>query len=147
VKEVIRHYLRQLGKNERGATIIEFALVVLLFFTLVFGIVEFGWIFHGYINITNAAREAARHAVVGNIADAEKVANDHLKHLKLQNFNLDLAVEPDNDDENDGANEYVLKQGVERIVIVSGDLPLLIGYFPFLGNTFYLEAKATMMQE
>lgn len=47
----------------RGAVIVEAALVVPLFLVLVFGIIEFGRVYHVYQVLTNAAREGARFAV------------------------------------------------------------------------------------
>ena len=50
---------------ERGAAAVEFALVVLpLSSLLVFGIIEFGWIFNQQVSLSNAARESARYYAV-----------------------------------------------------------------------------------
>ena len=51
-------------RNERGASIVEFAIVVPLFVLLVFGIIEAGWFFSQQVEIRNATREGARIAVV-----------------------------------------------------------------------------------
>ena len=51
-------------RNERGASIVEFAIVVPLFVLLVFGIIEAGWFFSQQVEIRNAVREGARIAVV-----------------------------------------------------------------------------------
>ena len=48
------------GDGERGATLVEFALVAPLFFLLVFGIMEFGWAFGQNLDIRHGAREGAR---------------------------------------------------------------------------------------
>jgi hypothetical protein len=50
-------------RHQRGATIVEAALIMLLFFTLVFSVVELGRVLNVYHTITNAAREGARFAV------------------------------------------------------------------------------------
>ena len=47
-------------RYERGAVAVEFALVLPLLLTLVFGIIEFGRIYNAQIVFSNAAREAAR---------------------------------------------------------------------------------------
>lgn len=49
--------------KERGATVFEFALILPLFITLVFGIIEFGHAFYLQHAITTASREGARHVV------------------------------------------------------------------------------------
>ena len=46
--------------RQRGATLVEMALVMSLLFMLVFGIMEFGRLFNVYHTMTNAAREGAR---------------------------------------------------------------------------------------
>ena len=51
-------------KSEKGASAVEFALILPILIILVFGIVEFGIVFNNYITITHAAREGARIAAV-----------------------------------------------------------------------------------
>jgi Flp pilus assembly protein TadG len=50
-------------RNQRGATIVEAALIMLLFFTVVFAVLELGRVLNVYHTITNAAREGARYSV------------------------------------------------------------------------------------
>jgi len=50
--------------REKGAAIVEFAVILPLFLTLVFGVMEVGWMFAQQVEIRNAAREGARLAVV-----------------------------------------------------------------------------------
>ncbi len=50
--------------KERGAALVEFAMVLPLLVMLVFGIMEAGWAFSQSIEVRNAAREGARLAVV-----------------------------------------------------------------------------------
>jgi Flp pilus assembly protein TadG len=49
-------------QSERGASLIETALVLPLLLLLVAGIVDLGGAFNSYIIVTNAAREGARYA-------------------------------------------------------------------------------------
>ena len=64
--------------NERGQSLIEFAAVVPLFLLVVMGVVDFGVGLKSWIQITNAAREAARfgaiHCAEGDI-DGESVSD------------------------------------------------------------------------
>jgi Flp pilus assembly protein TadG len=57
--------LRRLG-DERGATLLEAALITPLFLLLTFSIVEFGAVFYAYLALENGASLATRYAVTGN---------------------------------------------------------------------------------
>jgi len=58
---MIRKALRR-RNQERGANLVEFALVLFILALLMMGVVDFGRAFYSYIAITNAAREGARRA-------------------------------------------------------------------------------------
>jgi Flp pilus assembly pilin Flp len=47
-------------RSERGAALVEFALVLPLLLVVIAGIVDFGFLFQRYEVLTNAAREGAR---------------------------------------------------------------------------------------
>lgn len=51
-------------KSEKGQAMVEFALVLPILLTLVFGIIDFGWIFGNQLIANNACREAARYTAV-----------------------------------------------------------------------------------
>jgi Flp pilus assembly protein TadG len=51
-------------KNEFGTSLVEFALVVAFFMTVLFGIVGFGHALYAYHFVNHAAKEAVRYAVV-----------------------------------------------------------------------------------
>ena len=51
---------RSMKSDEQGAVLIEFALVIGLFFMLVFGMVDFGLAINTKTQMTNAGREGAR---------------------------------------------------------------------------------------
>ena len=51
-------------KRQRGAALVEFAIVVPLLLTLVFGMIEFGVLLYDQQVITNASREGARAGIV-----------------------------------------------------------------------------------
>lgn len=48
------------GSHERGAAAVELALIAPLLFTILFGIVEFGWTFAQVLDVRHGAREGAR---------------------------------------------------------------------------------------
>jgi Flp pilus assembly protein TadG len=57
-----------LMKSEKGQSLVEFALTLPVLILLLFGIVDFGRIFHAYLTIDHAGREAARAASIGKDA-------------------------------------------------------------------------------
>lgn len=75
-------------KSERGATLVEAALTLLLFFWLILGIWNFGRVYHVYQIATNAAREGARFSAApdpatGNLPSVTDVQNRVQFYLTL----------------------------------------------------------------
>ena len=56
---------RLTGRRDRGAAAVEMALVMPLLILMVMGIIDFGRIFNGQIQLSQAAREGARIAALG----------------------------------------------------------------------------------
>lgn len=55
---------RKSSSNERGATLLEFTIVAVVFFTAMFGVLEFGRLLFTHNALRDAARKGARYAVV-----------------------------------------------------------------------------------
>jgi Flp pilus assembly protein TadG len=55
------------GRDERGVVLVEFALTAMIFFMLVFGILDFARLFQSWVTVQHAAREGARYAVTGQV--------------------------------------------------------------------------------
>jgi Flp pilus assembly protein TadG len=51
-------------KNERGQTMVEFALCLPLIALMLFGVIQFGIVFNNYVTLTDAVRAGARKATV-----------------------------------------------------------------------------------
>jgi len=66
--------------NQKGATAVEFAIVLSLLITLIFGIIEFGLFIFNRQVITNAAREGAR---AGIIARPIRLSDNEIKAVVL----------------------------------------------------------------
>lgn len=81
-------------RSERGATLVESALTLLLLLTVLFGIIEFGHLFNVYQVMTNAAREGARFAVapcpfaaaVAGVCTAGQLPNSTAVQNQVQNY-------------------------------------------------------------
>jgi Flp pilus assembly protein TadG len=67
--------LKNRVRSERGAELIEFALVFPLLLLLVLGMVDFGFLFQRYEVLTNAAREGARMAALADKYTQTDVTN------------------------------------------------------------------------
>jgi Flp pilus assembly protein TadG len=66
-------------RNQKGAVIIEHALVFLVFFITLYAIIEFGRIIYIYNSLAGATREAARYAIVSGSRSAAPATNDDIK--------------------------------------------------------------------
>lgn len=61
--------------RQDGAAIVEFALIAILLFTLLFGILEFGRLFYLYNTVQEVTRRAAREAVTRWVDGADTARN------------------------------------------------------------------------
>lgn len=57
---------RHHAKGQKGAAAVEFAIVLPLLMTLLFGIIEMGFVMNRWITVTHAAREGVRRLAVGD---------------------------------------------------------------------------------
>lgn len=56
--------MKRLHKEERGATLFETSLILLVFLTVLFGVIEVGRLTLTYVTLSNAVREGVRYAIV-----------------------------------------------------------------------------------
>ena len=61
---IFRNVVQDGSSRERGAAIVEFAVVLPLLLTVLFGIIEYGWVFMVRQTLQTAAREGCRLAVL-----------------------------------------------------------------------------------
>jgi hypothetical protein len=52
-------------RGERGAALIEFAIIVPVLFSILFGIIDWGNVYSNYLSVRGGTRDAARQASVG----------------------------------------------------------------------------------
>lgn len=67
--------MRKNRTGERGTTMAEFAIIAVVFFMIIFGIIEFGRLLYTHNALTDAARRGARYAVLHDRVDATCVKN------------------------------------------------------------------------
>ena len=126
-------------KAERGANLVEFALVAPLLLILLLGIIEFGVIFAHYNEVRHSAREGARYAAVSNpdYNGDSTIDNTDVLEVTCDSINLpggtvsvSLALTVDGD--GDGAPER-LDYGTITVQAATSSLtgaPLISGFIP-----------------
>ncbi|MDH3606693.1 MAG: pilus assembly protein [Acidimicrobiia bacterium] len=62
--------MKSLRKSDRGAAMVEFAIIAPLLLLVVFGIIEFGRAYNAQNSLTHAAREGAREYAISQDAVA-----------------------------------------------------------------------------
>jgi Flp pilus assembly protein TadG len=83
------------GRRQRGAVLIEAAATATVFFTLLFGVLEAGFLMSDYLATTSGVRAATRAATTkGNDADADYAILRQLKRetTALPNANIDKII-------------------------------------------------------
>lgn len=81
-------------RARQGQALVEFALVGLILTTMAFGVIEFGRAYYASINVTNAARDAARVAMDPSRSNADIVAAAEAAAdpLELSNVDVDRSI-------------------------------------------------------
>jgi Flp pilus assembly protein TadG len=83
-------------KREQGQTMTEFALVLPLLALLLFGVIQFGIVFHHYVTLTDAVRTGARQGAVGSrLTNPAAVVEDRVRTsaADLDQSKLTVTVE------------------------------------------------------
>jgi Flp pilus assembly protein TadG len=82
-------------RNERGQTLTEFAFVLPLVALLLFGVIQFGIVFHQYVTVTDAVRAGARQGAVGrHLSNPVDSVEDRVREsaADLDQSKLDISV-------------------------------------------------------
>jgi Flp pilus assembly protein TadG len=85
-----KFYLR----NERGQTLVEFALVLPILSLLLLGVIQFGVAFNNYITLTDAVRAGARKGAVGrHLQDPQAAVEQTIRTASSDNLKpADLLI-------------------------------------------------------
>ena len=139
---------------QRGAAAVEFAIIAMLLFTVLFGIIEFGRLFYVINTVQEVTRRAAREAVVlwvdnSNTSQAKRIALFSRASLpagaEIRAANIDIqyltasggtpSPFPGNAGENISA---CLKEppadciALVQVSIINASYVPMVGLFPFL---------------
>jgi hypothetical protein len=89
----MKKYIKILHNEEKGASAVEFAIILPVLIMIVFGIFEFGFAFNKYILLTHAAREGARLAAVGlyeeDPDEFEQRVRDSIPIVEIETITVD----------------------------------------------------------
>ncbi len=95
-------------KEEDGGTAVEFAIILPLLLSTIFGIIEFSLFFYNKQVITNAAREGARRGVITR-AIPRNVATEN---IVIRNRVIEFA------------QDYLVTFGTDTLTNTNADIPL-----------------------
>jgi Flp pilus assembly protein TadG len=128
--------------RERGAVIIEGALVLLTLFTLIFAIWEAGRLFNVQNVVTNAAREGARLAVTPLSGATSTLPNSTDIQTRVNRFLQSSSIENGTISINDGAGmgSPILIDGNE-FTKVEVSVPYSFLTLPLLGDVLDVTLK------
>jgi hypothetical protein len=121
--------------RDRGAIMVEFALILPILVILVFGIIEFGRAYNTQIALQGAAREGARALALADAASAVQAVDDShgLSTVVSVGFpDGSCPVNPDPDP----------RKVVYRTVTTSTNIPFSVPFFTI--GTLTLKAEASM---
>jgi Flp pilus assembly protein TadG len=85
-------------KNQKGQTMVEFAIVVPIVLLILFAIIQFGILFHNYVTLTDAVRAGARQGAVsrhlssGREAAVEDRVRDSAVNLDQGQLDVDVTA-------------------------------------------------------
>lgn len=133
--------LKKHKDNERGSTLVEFAIGVTVFATAMFAVLEFGRALWVHNALTDAARRGARYAVlhsegasteVKNVVvygDASGTGNPMLENLSTANVNVVY-------------NNFGLNDGTVTVSITGYEFQLVI---PIIGTKITMPSYSTTL--
>jgi Flp pilus assembly protein TadG len=149
-------------RDERGAAVVEFALVAPILLMLVFGIIDFGWMLMKANLVNNATRDAARVASLsGTYAQIDSTVDSELDSAGIDASDVTVSITCTNTSGSNCANSAGsynanATSGSTVIVTVTYDhnwiTPLgatctLFGNDSCVGDTIVLQRTAQMVRE
>jgi Flp pilus assembly protein TadG len=129
---------KRIAKEEKGQSLVEFALLLPVLMLIILGIIEFGFMFNAKITLNSAAREGARvYAVSKDEAEVNQAVNDTLGYL--------------------GSGDSIVKtykdldatSGIKMAsVTITKEVDFLTNFFDaLLGESIVMESEASMRVE
>lgn len=128
---------KRMGKKRRGAVAVELAVVTPVMLAMLFGIIEFGWLFTVQHTMVNAAREGARFGSLEGVESSEVTSKvqQYLTAVGIDQTATIAVTDATTDD----------PTVTVRVTIPRDDVSLVGNFFGFSGGT--LEGLASMRKE
>jgi Flp pilus assembly protein TadG len=125
-------------RDEKGSALVEMALVMPILLLLLCGIVEFGRVFHAYIVVQQAARDAVRYASLGSSNDVlQSVIEQDMTSLDVTRMRYEVRP-----------SESERTAGETVTVDITYDHALLIPYLRgVIPDTISLNSEISMRME
>ena len=122
-------------RDKKGQSTVEFALVLPVLLLIVFGIIEFRFIFNAYVTVISSAREGARYGIIGDKDEGQIIqkVKDTAGALDISPGKFNVAVEK--------TSSQLTVRVTYNVDIID---PIMGG---ILGNSVPIKAKATMAME
>jgi len=137
MKTSLRHLLPSSRKAQRGATAVEFALVAMILFSLLLGIMEFGRLMFTWNSAVEATRRGARLAVVCDM-NVATIKTSMQKFLPIANVNdIVVSYAPS------GCTGAANCQSVT--VSISPNAPAFHYIFPFINESWRIPTFSTTL--
>ncbi len=119
-------------KNEKGQSIVEFAIILPILILLLSAIIDFGWLYNGVIATNNAVREAARYTSIhiydssidDDLAAARAIVLAEAVQLPADGTTVTLTFV---DVDTDGINESVKISAEASVDLLTGVTSTLLG--------------------
>jgi hypothetical protein len=116
-----------ISRNQQGQTVTEFALVLPILALVLFGVIQFGIVFHQYVTLTDAVRAGGRQgAVARDLPDPSGIVEDRVRRssVNLDQSKLDVEVESTflRGDDITVTATYPYSINLLGIIVKSGDL-------------------------
>lgn len=129
-------------QEEKGQSLVEFALILPVLIILIFGMIEFGWLLNAKITLNSAVREGARVGAVINATDTEretKVMEAVQKAAEASGLEILLSESSIEDEDSYIKNIHNIK------VIVTAEVDSIIGLF--VSDKVTMTSDAVMRKE
>lgn len=107
-------------RHRRAAAAVEMAIVTPILLTMLFGIIEYGWLFTVRQGVITAAREGARTATLPGAEeeDVRQRVEDYMEPLGLTSFSTDVELDSEG-----------YPTGTVTVSIPLADVTLVGGFF------------------